>query len=293
MCEIISFLSGKGGVGKTSIGVNEAYFAAKCGLRVLLVDCDLNTNGATTFYELNSDLLQNATRYFTFRDFLQSLLDGRKFDVEKEGGEQSYIRFESGVDFIPAARNGEGRLWEWRGEDKLDAIRKLFYEAMEKWQKLYDVIILDHAAGYTDLIELTVPLSTKIFLVREADKLSLEATKKIYYKLCAVNRKIIVCVNKIPNSKYESVVDRNDNEDIIEYCTGFKYQRIFANAMEKGRVLEETQNFSEEQEEALERIAMVLLSEFKGDFLKYTNPKKELRSKEQCIRWVKKLKHII
>ena len=48
---VIAFMSGKGGVGKTGMAINVANFCAENGKRVLLVDCDINTKGATTFFK--------------------------------------------------------------------------------------------------------------------------------------------------------------------------------------------------------------------------------------------------
>lgn len=48
--QIIGFMSGKGGVGKTGLAINVANFCAENNDKVLLVDCDLSTSGATTFF---------------------------------------------------------------------------------------------------------------------------------------------------------------------------------------------------------------------------------------------------
>lgn len=51
MSTSIAFLSGKGGSGKTTLALSMADLLSRCGIRTLLVDCDMSTNGATYFYE--------------------------------------------------------------------------------------------------------------------------------------------------------------------------------------------------------------------------------------------------
>lgn len=51
MSKVLALLSGKGGSGKTTLALSIASMLSNCCLKVLLVDCDLSTNGATYFYE--------------------------------------------------------------------------------------------------------------------------------------------------------------------------------------------------------------------------------------------------
>ena len=51
MSMAISFLSGKGGSGKTTMVLGLADLFSKSKISTLLVDCDFVTNGATYFFE--------------------------------------------------------------------------------------------------------------------------------------------------------------------------------------------------------------------------------------------------
>ena len=51
MSIILSLLSGKGGSGKTTMALSMSVLLSECGVKTLLIDCDLTTNGATYFYE--------------------------------------------------------------------------------------------------------------------------------------------------------------------------------------------------------------------------------------------------
>ncbi|MBK6590568.1 MAG: AAA family ATPase [Acidobacteria bacterium] len=49
--QYLTLLSGKGGSGKTVIGMSMARVLGEAGYRALLVDCDYSTHGATYFFE--------------------------------------------------------------------------------------------------------------------------------------------------------------------------------------------------------------------------------------------------
>ena len=72
MGEVISFVSAKGGMGKTSIAVNIAHSAAKIGLKVLLIDCDVHTLGATYFYEVKGEKVKNGNNIIFTQRILKS-----------------------------------------------------------------------------------------------------------------------------------------------------------------------------------------------------------------------------
>ena len=47
--QVIGFMSGKGGAGKTSLALNVAKLCADNESKILFIDCEANTNGATMF----------------------------------------------------------------------------------------------------------------------------------------------------------------------------------------------------------------------------------------------------
>ena len=47
----VSAIIGENGSGKTTLALSMASLLSRCGIKTLLVDCDLSTNGATYFYE--------------------------------------------------------------------------------------------------------------------------------------------------------------------------------------------------------------------------------------------------
>lgn len=55
----ISLLSGKGGAGKTVIGLSIARVLYEVGYKVLFIDCDLSTHGASYFWKMNLNPKKN------------------------------------------------------------------------------------------------------------------------------------------------------------------------------------------------------------------------------------------
>ena len=51
MSTSIALMSGKGGSGKTSLALTIASILSECDIKVLMIDCDMATNGATYFFE--------------------------------------------------------------------------------------------------------------------------------------------------------------------------------------------------------------------------------------------------
>ncbi|MCL2220821.1 MAG: ParA family protein [Oscillospiraceae bacterium] len=49
--ESLAIISGKGGSGKTTLAISLSQLLATCGKRVLLINCDMSTHGATYFFE--------------------------------------------------------------------------------------------------------------------------------------------------------------------------------------------------------------------------------------------------
>ncbi len=53
---VLAFVSGKGGVGKTTLSTNAAWLLSRAEKSVMLVDLDLQNHGATGLFESQFDL---------------------------------------------------------------------------------------------------------------------------------------------------------------------------------------------------------------------------------------------
>ena len=88
MSKILALLSGKGGSGKTTLALSMSSMLSKCGIRVLLVDCDLSTNGATYFYE--DRLPEHNRNTISFYNIIFGI-----------GDQEGAINIDKNMDFIP------------------------------------------------------------------------------------------------------------------------------------------------------------------------------------------------
>jgi flagellar biosynthesis protein FlhG len=121
--KVISFTSGKGGVGKTSLACGTALALTSQGNRVLLIDADLSL--------ANVDLMLGLTPKGTLKHVLTG--DAKLKDI--------LLTTSEGLDVIPAAS----------GFQELTALnlaqKMLLQQSLEELAHEYDFILLDTAAG--------------------------------------------------------------------------------------------------------------------------------------------------
>lgn len=120
---VISFTSGKGGVGKTSLVVNTAISLARAGRSVLVLDADLGL--------ANVDVMLGIRPNFTLLD----VFEGRKRldEIILDGPE--------GIAIIPATSGTQSMC-------NLDTARQLLLlQAVEELQESFDYLLIDTQAG--------------------------------------------------------------------------------------------------------------------------------------------------
>lgn len=172
MSTVITFLSGKGGSGKTTLAISMADLMRRCGVRTLLIDCDLSTNGATYFYE--EKLLgwnENEIRSF--------------YDVLRENNRScvpTTIVLDPKLDFVPSLAGMSDQYLKKAvtiGYFSAQRIEDFLYWARQN----YEVILLDCQAGYTELLPRLLPFSDIDLFVLEADGISGSAMRSLYLKI--------------------------------------------------------------------------------------------------------------
>lgn len=193
MCKSITLLSGKGGSGKTSLALSMASLLSKCGIKILLIDCDLSTNGATYFYE--DKIPKNLKRISSFYNII--------FGNDKNHFDKKVMSINDCYDFMPSLEqiNADNtKSYSFAEED----IEK-FFSFYEYLKQMYDVIIFDCQAGYTDLLKLILPNSDINLVVMEADAISSSAIRSLYLKIGSLvdDKKIYQVFNKATNEEYE------------------------------------------------------------------------------------------
>lgn len=191
MSKVLALLSGKGGSGKTTLALSIASMLSNCCLKVLLVDCDLSTNGATYFYEgkLSEKNNELGSFYSVF--------------INDEDKLNKLIKIDEYMDFMPSIvkitkTNSES--YQYNEEDF-----KRIKSIDEKLRENYDVIIYDCQAGYTDVLKLLLPYVDVNLVVMEADAISSAAIRSFYLKIGDLlnEKKVYQIFNKATDEEYK------------------------------------------------------------------------------------------
>ena len=146
---VLSFTSGKGGVGKTHTVVNTALALSKLGRRVLILDADLGL--------ANVDIILGLTPKFT----LQHVLDGSKHI------EEVMLDGPLGISVIPAASGIENICNLGTGQ------KMLLLEAIEGISADFDYLLIDTRAGISSDVMYFNAASSEIVVVINAEPTSL------------------------------------------------------------------------------------------------------------------------
>ena len=139
MAHIVSFASGKGGVGKTLLCASLGIALARKGKKVLLIDGDMGMRNMDLVLGLENDC------FYHIIDFSEGKCFAK--DVILEAADH--------LDFLPAAPNGN---WE-------DIIPAAMDTVLEDVEQQYDYIFLDCPAGVGGGIQYAANVSEKLILV--------------------------------------------------------------------------------------------------------------------------------
>lgn len=189
MYKTISFISGKGGSGKTTLALSIAVMLSECGVKTLLVDCDLSTNGATYFYEDKLNL--NGKYNMSFYDVLFNEINPNT----------ELVSINPNYDFMPSISLLSKSSTKTYLYTRDIGISSFFNEICRK----YDVILFDCQAGYTDILKFILPHSDINLMVMEPDAISSAAMRSLYLKIGNFinDRKMYQVFNKASNEEYE------------------------------------------------------------------------------------------
>ena len=194
----IAFLSGKGGVGKTSVAVKMSCLLSEWGYRVLLLDCDHNlSNGVLKLgLPINENFYSLITSEKSFHDCLY-----------KEGN----LHILSGC-------NGNLKIFE----SKLE-FEKIVVDIIASHEREYDYIILDCPAGLgRDMVALGAYCDYRTIIVTP-DKSSLTDSyglMKILCKKYGIVRNHLL-VNKVSSfQQYEKIV-KTLCETVEKFLSGY------------------------------------------------------------------------
>lgn len=271
MSKVIALVSAKGGVGKTCIAVNLAHLCAFCGLKTLLVDCDIHTNGATAFYRRKKGAKTLYENSITFLEIVHSSLPMAR--------EIQPLEIEENLGLIPG-----GNYWGYSSSGNEQALySRLSQEQLAKFINgcvdSYDVILLDQGAGYNYLIESMIAFATTVLVVKERDKISLELTRNLFESIKFSRKRLVFCDNKISKNQTEyAQICREQEEGILRSCIGFRYDTDVIEKTEAGECIDVTSTSL--NGEALLRITRLVLGEYAEKIDVYLNDIAEKREAE-------------
>lgn len=188
-CSIISFISGKGGVGKTSLTASVGKLLSLMNYKVLVVDSDLITHGMTFllgFDGKKNGILEICKNYI---DFIQSTKDEKETEVSARNfvdnaSENIICEIERNFHFLQSTSLPSEKYSEFiftEGED-IALVVELILEKFIKSRK-YDFILIDTQAGSVKTTETMASLSTKVVTVMEPDPVATYATENVYGEL--------------------------------------------------------------------------------------------------------------
>ncbi len=172
---IIGILSGKGGVGKSTISINMSALAAESKNMALLVDADINN----PCVGLHLGLWQSALG-------LQDVLN-KKVKIT----EAIIVHPTTGIRLVPASL-------EYKKNTKIDNLKSVLEESK------YETIIVDCPPGTNEYTEKVIQSCTEIIVVVTPDVPSVTSGTKLIEIAREYKTKIIgVVVNRAGNRPYE------------------------------------------------------------------------------------------
>ena len=163
--ESLAVLSGKGGSGKTVMALSMARVLAEAGVKVLLIDCDLATHGATYFLEPE------------FSGPFLSVLSLSDMLLQKELSGVSPLKAKAGFAFIPSTLDPAEK-HEYTSD--VEQVMKLPWSSLVR---VYGAIILDCQAGYSDTTNWAAKVADRKLIVLEPDSISSAALRVLSMQL--------------------------------------------------------------------------------------------------------------
>ena len=198
--QIISFVSGKNGVGTTTVAVNVATQLAMNGSRVLYVELNAETPSVGYWYQLDqkSSGLEGALKSVqteNYRDIEENVLKSRELKKGQFG--KFYKSFPNSLDFLIFSKQ-ETLLKSERMSITGEDLKNLYFYLMQHLG--YEYIIVDLRIEEEEWITSSILFSTKVYQVLSQDVASIAYLKyrseRIQRNNIPIDRKSEYVVNK-------------------------------------------------------------------------------------------------
>ena len=174
---VISFLSGKGGSGKTSSSLAISKILSDVGFKILLIDFDFATSGATYFFLPNlNDTNRNGLIDFINKQSQDDIeTDNSNFTIQ-----DLIISTIGNFDFIPSRTDMTKHIRvSMEVNDKDFYLTHILGQLNGEIKNSYDFILLDNQAGYSESSAAAAKFADKAIIVSESDRISSDAVDNL------------------------------------------------------------------------------------------------------------------
>ena len=204
-CKVFSFISAKGGTGKTILAASIATLLGGLGKKVLIIDLDAATNGLTLLYLKELSDVKNLQKNDTKE--LLGIFEcyGSKLP--------SIININQGIDIIPSAYVMK-QLEELTNRNTASTLSK----TLNNYRRKYDFIFLDSQAGSDIYTKIAIESADENIIVSEFDPLSLAGVDRLkrFFPDSLSYDKTWILFNKVLPDIAESI---SDNFYIAKYLS--------------------------------------------------------------------------
>jgi cellulose biosynthesis protein BcsQ len=172
---IVAIVSGKGGTGKTLVGLSTAFLLSQMNFTVLFVDFDLATNGASYFFK---DKLKQPENIGIWDIMKSRQTEDKKPPQTKL--DKLIVKLPEGFDFIASRAKFDARPLDIR-QVKTDSEVAILSQILtdREMLKRYDYVVIDCQAGYSTPCDVAISYSNKLVLVSELDNISNDAAEML------------------------------------------------------------------------------------------------------------------
>lgn len=208
--QVISLISGKGGVGKTSVAASLSFLLNRIDYKILLIDCDLATYGLSYFF-IDQIESSNCTDLSSLVSNPDSITQIKSVELDKQNHEKSnnqkrfeFVKIDTNLYLLPSISKFTSGQNE-HDEDvftpgKSNNIKNILQKIINNFGPEFDVVILDAQAGVSQTSAACLSVSSSVITVVESDPVSMWAVKNLERRLAIYypnNSRVFYLANKL------------------------------------------------------------------------------------------------
>lgn len=180
-------VTGRGGVGKTTVSANIAYALSKLDKKVLVIDCDFGMRSLDLIFGVENEIVYNVN------DVLEKNCEF----------ENAVVEINDNLSFISAPQNITFDMADYN----------LFNSFINAYRQKYDFLILDLTATITDYFIKFIKFADVLLIVGECNHQNVRVVEKLaFYGEKAGIKNINLIINKLYIDKFKKhgIMDSNE-----------------------------------------------------------------------------------